>query len=275
MRGDPWPDGSAFGGEQGGVLWLETENAQALNLARAKAWGLPLELLINPFADPLAELRLADQRHRRAIAERAARPDVRLVVLDSLSGGWAGRDENSADVLELMKWFAALARDTGKPFLVTHHLRKKGQQDVDGELDLDMLRGSSAVVQVARLVWALDRPSKTDAALRLQVLKSNLARFPGPLGMAISDDGRVIFAGEPPAKPTKESREQAAEAFLLDLLKAGPLAATAVWASSRAAGIAESTLKRAKETLGVDSDKRPGGWIWFLPGVDDDGLPGF
>jgi hypothetical protein len=275
LRGDCWPDGTLFDGEQGAVLWLETENAQALNLGRALKWGLPLDRLANPFPDPLAELRLADTRHRKAVEQAAKRPDVRLVVLDSLSGGWAGRDENDAKVLELMKWIAGLARDTNKPFLVTHHLRKRGLQDVDGELDLDMLRGSSAVVQVARLVWALDRPNKADMTLRLQVLKSNLGRFPSPLGMGIDDDGSVTFAENAPGKPEKQSREQGAEAFLLDVLRAGPVPTQTVTDKAASAGISERTVNRAKARLAVESVKGPGGWYWRLPVVDDDaGLPG-
>jgi hypothetical protein len=277
MRGDPWPGENAFTAEQGAVLWLESENAQPLNLDRAKRWNLPLDRLINPFGDPMAELRLADRRHRKAIAERAALPNVRLVVLDSLSGAWAGRDENDAAVLELMKWFAGLARDTKKPFLVTHHLRKRGKDDPEGELDLDMLRGSSAVVQVARLVWALDRPNKADPLLRLQVLKSNLARFPTPLGMAIDDDGRVIFAGDAPARPTKEGQEQAAERFLLKVLGPGPVAMTDIEQQAAKAALPIRTLRRAKDALVVESVKLAGRWYWRLPSAEEEehGLPGF
>ena len=280
LRGDSWPDGTLFDGnglatcEQGAVLWLETENAQALNLSRALSWGLPLDRLANPFTDPLAELCLADRRHRKAVEDASKRPDVRLVVLDSLSGAWAGRDENDAKVLELMKWLAGLARDTNKPFLVTHHLRKRGLQDVDGEIDLDMLRGSSAVVQVARLVWALDRPNKADTTLRLQVLKSNLGRFPTSVGMVIDGDGRVVFAEEAPGKPTTESQAMLAERWLLEVLDIGPVAVKQVLERAASEGIAERTLKRAKAELGVDSVKGPGGWYWILPIGDDDTLPG-
>lgn len=257
LRGDPWPDGAPFDGNglavcrQGCVLWLETENAQALNLSRAMQWGLPADRVLNPFADPLAELALADRRHRKAVEDAAKDPDVALVVLDSLSGAWAGRDENDAKVLELMKWLAGVARDSDKPVLVTHHLRKGTQEDPKGEVTLDMLRGSSAVVQVARLVWALDRPSKTDTTLRLQVLKSNLARFPGPLAMAIDDAGAVTFGGQAPQRNLTDQDE--AEAFLRGLLAQGPVAASDVYKQARAVNISDRTLERAKDALGADS----------------------
>ena len=41
LNGWPWPDGTPFTGERGSILWCEAEAAQALNLERAKAWGLP------------------------------------------------------------------------------------------------------------------------------------------------------------------------------------------------------------------------------------------
>ena len=63
-----------------------------------------------------------------------------------------------------------LARDTGKPVLCTHHLRKKGLQDGEA-VTLDRLRGSSATVQTARLVWA----EEAAEALLLHLLREGLS----------------------------------------------------------------------------------------------------
>ncbi len=58
-----------------------------------------------------------------------------------------------------------------------------------------------------------------------------------------------------------------AEALLLELLREGPRLATVVKAEARQAGIAERTLWRAKDKLGVKAQKDgfKGGWVWSLP----------
>lgn len=214
LCGWAWPDGSPFAGEQGSVLWCESESAQALNVHRALDWQLPIKNVLTPLPNG-ADVNLCNATHRKAIEVAARRDDVRLVILDSLSGARASQDENSSRVLESTQWLAALARDTGKPVLATHHLRKRGLLDGDGDaVDLDRVRGSSAVVQLARLVWAIDKPIEGDATLRLAVIKSNLGRFPEPLGMAIDDQGRVHFDAAPQAGPQISAKRQG----LLDVL---------------------------------------------------------
>jgi len=265
--GCPWPDGTPFEGERGRVLWCEAESAQALNLARCRAWGLDPRQILAPLPDGLQDVDLTNQAHRQAIARVARRDDVRLIVLDSLSGAVAGRrDENSSEMLQIVSWLSRLARDTHKPVIVTHHLRKKGLQDGD-TVTLDRLRGSSAIVQVARLVWALDVPNPArHEALRLSVIKSNLAKFPEPLGLSINESG-LTFTAAPKAEREPSAQEQA-ERFLLDLLSAGPVESADVLAAAQRAGISERTLKRAKASLWVQSVKDGGAWCWALP--DDD-----
>ena len=71
----------------------------------------------------------------------------------------------------------------------------------DGEsVDLERLRGSSAIVQTARMVWALDTPDpQAKTWKRLQVVKSNLAAFPAALGLSVSAEG--VRFGLAPANP--------------------------------------------------------------------------
>ena len=64
LCGDDWPDGQQFEHEIGGVLWCEAEAAQALNLERAKAWGLPVNQIYCPLGDTLEDINL-DNRDRK------------------------------------------------------------------------------------------------------------------------------------------------------------------------------------------------------------------
>jgi len=264
LQGDPWPDGKPFEKETGKVLWCEAEAAQVIHLGRARQLGLPIEQVTNlTNGDNPEDFEINNQTHRNILTVRAQDPEIKLIVIDSLSGSTSGKSEKDADMLELMKFLAALARDTNKPILVTHHLRKRGIFDVDG-VNLERLRGSSAIVQTARVVWALDMPDpQAGGWMRLQVIKNNLARFPGPVGLLIEDSGmRFGLAPEPPRIET--IADKAAD-LLMAILNDEPLAYTHIEEEYKAAGISSASINRAKKKLGVVSVKKPEGWFWSLP----------
>jgi hypothetical protein len=269
-NGLPWPDGTPFTGETGLVLWCEAESGQAINLDRAQRWGLSLEKIICPFRDPLVDVILEDEAHRANITALALRPDIRLVVVDSLSGANERRDENSQEMLRVVKWLAELAKVSGKPVLLCHHLRKRGMQDAGEGVTLDRVRGSSAIVQTARVVWAMDRPDPTAPAdIRLSVIKSNLGPKPDPVGVAIGDTG-IRFDGAAPEPPRVETQEERARDWLLQMLKKGPMRTTEIEDHMDGLGISFVTAKRVKGKLGIvsirqrDADGRDY-WMWSLP----------
>jgi hypothetical protein len=146
--GSPWPDGKLFAGEVGAALWCEAESAQALNLDRGIRWKLPMDKIYAPLEDPLMDIKIDSPEHQEKIERCASRPEVKIIVVDSLRGAHR-RDENSSESVGVVLWLAELAKRTGKPILVLHHLRKKSK-DEHGEITLDRLRGSSALVQPAR-----------------------------------------------------------------------------------------------------------------------------
>jgi hypothetical protein len=261
LLGWPWPDGNNFTVDRGMVLWCESESAQALNLQRAGKWGLPIDKILCPFADPLTDTNLTSPKHRAAIESAMRREDVRFVILDSLSAALPGRDENDSRILDSMRWLAGLARDTNKPILALHHLRKRTALDLGEEISLDRLRGSSAIVQVSRLVWGLDAPEAAHPeALRLQVLKSNLEKFPPPVGMMLN--GAITF-GPAPEKKHRRSELQEAADFLLNILDNGPVDSSVIFQSAEANGFNEKTLRRAKDYLGnIASLRRGDRWVW-------------
>ena len=266
-----WPDSSDFGHGAGSVLWAEAEAAQPLNLERAKSWGMPIERILCGLSDSMVDTSLDNPAHRHAIAAATRRKDVLFVVVDSLSGA-SRKDENSSETMATVHWLAELARDTGKPILVTHHLRKKGLLDLDGTISLERLRGYSGIVQPARLVWALDTPDLQDAdTKRLSVIKSNLGRFPEPLGLQVNDRG-VIFCDAPEA-PVKVSATDEAKEALMSLLEDGAVPFGEIEQALHGLGISVRTAKRAKKALGVVSKRQTdGSWSWSLPSRDQEPL---
>jgi hypothetical protein len=264
LRGDDWPDGTPFAGEVGSVVWVEAEASQAMNLERAKGWDLPIKNVLHPLDDPLEDVQLNNHRHRAAIAEFARRPDVQLVIVDSLSGGHTLRENSSSEMIPTVKSLAELARDTGKPVLLTHHARKRGILDIGEGMTLDRSRGSSGITQTARMVWGIDIPDPhTPDNRRLSVIKSNLAPKPNPLGFTVNGQG-IVF-GEAPEPPRQETQTDRAIELLQTTLDDGPVASTVLETEAKGAAISWSTMKRAKEQLGVVAKRDNDRWYWALP----------
>jgi putative DNA primase/helicase len=264
MQMAPWPDRVPREAKAGLVVWTETEAAHAITRERATNWGIPKEQLLIPTAsdDPLAKIWLDTQEGWDAVEREIHRDGVALLVLDSLRGAYRG-DENASTNIELLNKLAALTQRRQVPALVTHHLRKRGMLD-NGKIDLDRVRGSSAIVQIPRVVWGLDRPDPlTPHRVRLQQLKNNLSRFPEPLGFEITDRG-ITFTDAPTEPEVETQREKAAD-LLLVLLKDGPMLASEIYEAAEATAVSKSTLQRAKRALGIVHLSKDGHWFWSLP----------
>ena len=268
----PWPDGTPYEGEPMAVLWCEAEFAQAINIARAAAWGVPLEKFYTPFKDPMQTVELDNEEHRAAILEMALRPDVGLVAVDSYSGA-TGVDENKPEAKDLGFRLAQLARDCGKPVLCTHHLGKRGVYEPGRPVTLDMVRGHSSIVQPSRVVWALDVPDANfPNRKRLSVIKNNLGQLAAPIGLTIGDSG--IQFGDAPEPPRQESQIGRACDLLRALLASGPIKQADLEGEARGAGISWDTMKRAKDKLGIVArrDGKARCWTWALS-VDPEPMP--
>lgn len=75
-----------------------------MNLERARAWDLPLERIRTPFDDPLADIRLDIEEHRKAIKAVAQQPDVKAIVLDSIRGTHRGKENDSEVIAVVLSW---------------------------------------------------------------------------------------------------------------------------------------------------------------------------
>ena len=268
LMGSCWPDGAPFRGELGEVAWCEAEAAQALNLSRAKKWELPLDKIRTPLANPILDIQLDNEQHREAIEQAARRPDVRMIGVDSLRGAIGG-DENAGEISGVVQWLARLARDTCKPVLLVHHLRKRGILDVGDGVTLERVRGSSAIVQHARVVWAVDVPDPlTTDRKRLSCIKNNLARFPEPVGFEIHGIG-LDFVDAPEAPRVETAQGRAAD-LLVSLLAGGPMRSIEIKEHVDGAGLSWDAAKRAKLRMGIVGDKKGDGWYWALPAHQTD-----
>lgn len=204
-----------------------------------------------------------------------------LVIIDPLMA-YLGGDVDShkdQDVRRALTPLGRMAEATGAAVVIVRHMSK-----ARGGPALYRGSGSIGIVGAARaaLLVAKDPDAGDDENARvLAPLKSNLGP-PAPtlrfsVGGARNGAAAVTWGGVSPHRadalvnePTApEERSQLDEAieFLRDLLQVGPVEAAEVPRRARAAGVAERTLNRAKERLGVRSEKSSarGKWVWVLP----------
>lgn len=268
-EGWDWPDGTPFTGEKGSVLWCEAEAAQAINLDRAKKYGIDRSKLITPFDDSLLDINLSDPKDRNQLEKIATLSQVKVIVVDSLKGANTG-EENDSKIFEIVKFLAELARDTEKIVILIHHLRKKGLGG-DDIISLDHIRGSSAITQTTRMVWAINSKSNGSKENSFQVIKSNLGEFPAAIGFQITEDGVEFF--EPSESSGKHSQVREAEEILKDILHNGSYPARDIEILASKKGIAMRTFNKAKKNLGIMSKRiggRNGFYVWMLPSIESD-----
>lgn len=265
--GCDWPDGTSYEHDTGKVLWCETENAHALNLDRAENWDIPIEAILSPLDDPLGNVSLDDKKHIEAIFNCAHREDVKLLIVDSFSGGTQKEAKSSNEMGKLCNLLAAIAKRTHKPLLISHHLNKPQRGITENVVTLPRVRDSSAIVQYARVVWAVDEPDAENTEnKRLYVIKNNLTKYPSAIGFNVTDEG-LIFGDAPEIKKLNRSKKEKAKEALTNLLADGRVAASTIEGLITSQGFSMDTARQAKKDLKIISEKVGNTWYWRLPHI--------
>lgn len=205
--------------------------------------------------------------HRDQFQQLLADSDPGLVVVDPLSAflGSADSHKNSSvrGVLEPLARMAE-AHDTALLFL--RHLRKSGAANL-----IYMGLGSIGVTAAARSeLFIGEDPTDTSQKVVLP-LKTNLTDGAAPIGFRLGDDG-VQFTGLSDLDPEralaggngKRPEFNKAVRWLHEAMQEGPRPAEEMLRAAEAEGIAQRTLRRAKDALGVVSDRDGETWEWRL-----------
>jgi len=202
--------------------------------------------------------------------------EAKLVIVDPLMAYLGKRVDahKDQDVRTLLTPLVDLAQETGVTMVCIRHLNK-------GSGAKALYRGSGSIgFSAAVRAGLLVAPDPDDDDIRvLATLKHNLGPKVRSLTFIIVPSGystRVEWLGEvdtdadellngpEPEKPPSKLHQ--AEDSLIDLLKDGPVPEKQVQEQARVVGITESTLKRAKRALQVESEKDGDGpWFWTLP----------
>ena len=252
------------------VVWCEAEGFQAGLKDRIKQLDIPPDRIIFPFKDPLVDFRL--EQHFTDLERAIAYYEPDLVVIDSLRGSHGREEKGSKDMQKIMSMLVSLAKGFDIAIILNHHTNKPafGQPDL---VDINRVRGSSAIAANCRMIWGLEKPDPRDETVRLKVVKSNLASFPEPLGLIINDRG-VEWTGAPLGDEEfgqefpKQTKEDQAVAWLEEFLKDGPRPSTELQAAGQEAGFSAATLRRASDRPNLvkklPPDKKHNHWRWEL-----------
>jgi len=214
IEGDEFPDGSPVPNPGANIIYADAESVLQVINDRTKVWGMDCRRLYlmeiqNGQMIDLALPACQDQLIEMVYALKPA-----LVVIDSLSSVNTKGENNIEDIRGILNFLSGLAVEYECGLLLIHHLRKRGALDRDSALSIDDFRGSSHIVAMARSVLGLSLvqvgpDEDKNGPRRLEVVKTNLARYPDPLGMhlvPLHPTGVLLDYGEAPTlyhEPTK------------------------------------------------------------------------
>ena len=214
----------------------------------------------------------------RMIEDYIRRYRAELVVLDPILSLLGERTDayKAQHVRAATQPLTTLAQTTGAAIVGVAHPGKN-----KSAVGYQMIAGSSAFGEVARLVNALLVDPEDPTARALVRLKGNAGVEPAPLRFTLESHptngaiARVAWCSSSRrsgqdlldlnATAARRPRMTEAVAFLNDLLLGGAVPATVVQAEAKKAGISMDTIRDAKEHMGLVTRKRRDGWEWERP----------
>ena len=260
---DTPPTGAPAHGPEGGeaVVYVDCESAESVLATRVAQWGIDatrLRVFSSKLSGGMACLSLDHPDDWSGLSDAVIRTRPALVVVDSLSSAHA-MPESPSRLRAVMLALVRLARNSGSGVLLLHHLSRRAGPD---RPVLDRLRGSPCVAQLARCIWAIDRPDPADPRRRLGQIKNSMVETPGPVGFTLGDKGLAFTEA-----PKGASQTELTAGFLGELLAAGPMAAGRVLRECEEYGLSRTAVWRASHILGVIRSRRRfnGPWRWSLP----------
>ncbi len=281
--GGEWPDGTEVT-DTGSAIIISAEDDLADTIRpRLDAAGadvskvVALEAVRSIGADGRTAERsftLADIGHLRDALN--CTPNCRLVIIDPVSAYLGGKDGHRNDEIRgLLAPLAKLAAAHGVAIvMITHSNKGAGARAVHRAM------GSLAFLAAARAAWLVVRDEARPDRRMLLPVKNNIGDDKRGFAFSIVDgalawERDAIYTtadqalssaeGDGKSGPDPEAME-AAKDWLMELLKAGPVAAATVKEECAAAGMNYRTVHRAKDSIGVRSYREQfgGAWTWKL-----------
>ena len=211
---------------------------------------------------------------------------ISLLVIDPVVSAVTGDSHKNTEVRRALQPLVDLAAKCDCAVLGITHFAKGGQ----GTDPAQRVVGSVAFTAVARVVMVAAKVKGDEEGQDTRILarsKSNIGPDDGgfqyhleqsePLpgihashiawGKAVEGTARELLT-DPDDGPQDEgagSAKEAAQEFLLELLKDGATATKHIQEQAKEAGISWATVRRASDALGVKKRPSNGSWYWQLP----------
>ena len=286
--GSPFPDGAEC--EAGGVVVLSAEDGLADTIKpRLEAAGADtsrissLKTVVTGTGESRQERPFALPKDLPLLEREIGRVGAKLVIVDPLMAFLGEKIDahKDQDVRRALTPLAAMADRTGAAVQLVRHLNKG-----EGKIPVYRGGGSIGIIGAARMGSLVAVDPQDENRRVLAPTKNNLATRPKSLSYALeeAENGavRVSWLGETDlsatdllgsSEGTGPGARGEAEDFLRSLLAGGPVPSGEVFGAAKDARISDSTLRRAKDRLGVAAAREnvPGGkrgtgkWVWKLP----------
>lgn len=252
----PWPGTDVKTEEPGPVCWIEGEGQQVSITERIKEWGLSRRGIYLYGEEGDKDLRLPDDLDELRAWLEYRKP--RLVVGDSFRTIFTGNENDSKEVTNCLRDFAAMLRELNIAGLMTHHTRK--QRELESHVfEIQQARGSNAIYAVARIALAIDLPDRNRETRRLFVAKSNISKPGDAWGIDLDEEsGALKFTEDVPLEPAEQMITRTCKDFLTDLLSHGPQKAKDCEQEGAKRGFKQSTVYAAAAKLPVYKRKISG-----------------
>lgn len=164
--GRPWLDplpnlgkGGAYQVKPGPILWLDMDNGEDRLRERfgalCRSRGLDLAPL-HAVSLPRPVYDASDSEEANLLAAQIRELGAVTCFIDNLGTVSGGRDENSAQMVDVMANLRWVAQDTGATIWVIHHARKGGAAQ-NGGREGDRLRGHSSIEASLDLALLVER----------------------------------------------------------------------------------------------------------------------
>jgi putative DNA primase/helicase len=272
--GRPWPDVEGDN-PKGSVLLISCEDTLEYTiLPRLIASGADTSKIdvISTVKNAQGKRRLFNLQHDLELLENHMKADTRSIIFDPVSAfvGGAGFSMNTKvrSILDPLARFAS--RHNVTIFLVTH-LNKNVRADATHRI-----LGSVGQVAVARSITIIRKDTHNKDRRLLIPGKMNLRKEPPALAFWLRD-GFIEYEPEPIDMDAMESwtqrrptpRLDEAIEWLKDVLADGPVKSVEILEMAAEAGLAEDTLRRAKDELYVSvykvGNNENACWYWAMP----------
>ena len=291
--GGIWPDGGRV--PHGDVIIVTAEDGLAdtvrPRLDRLEADSRRIHSIAMNVRHGEKEIPLSLNEHLPQIEQVIAIKGAIMLVIDPLLA-FTGRGvdtHKSSEVRAVLSQVAAMAERSACAVIGIMHLNKRG-----GETSaFQRITASTDFTAAARSVLVVGKHPDDDNRRVLAPAKTNLSEEPDSLGYHFVD-GIFAWEREPvdinvhallaPGKVDDAETSSAlreAKDFLVDVLHDGPVLKQQIDREAKGAWITIATLRRAKDSLAVevnrrsDGNKGGGGWYWSLPqdAQDDQTVP--